>query len=344
VEGDLFYHLEFTAEGKQPSKWVKGSEVAEVEARRNADGSSVMCYYRVAWRDVAPSANERSAIAAVLPPRTAAKHKAPTVWGGSLDNRRVLALAAVMASFCFDYLVRFKGATSLTYNIVNSVPAPSFEALLPAIEPAANVVCRNVEFDALWACVCPGLPRPTLHTWQIGEKRAEIDAKVALAYGLSLRQFAAILCTFPNIDTIQPMLPGEPKSFVTRDLALLAYCCATSQEPADISVLLREAGVDLPEPWPEYRRLDVRVARYRELGAAPYRPTPRGGRKPTDPALVAEIQQFLTSDPTTAEEIAEGLGEEEKVVAVVLDALVREGEAYAEGKGKRRRYYVVPED
>jgi hypothetical protein len=183
-----------------------------------------------------------------------------------------------------------------------------------------------------------------LDWWEIGERRARIDAEVARAYELSLEQFAAVLCTFPNIDTVQPMLPGEPKSFVTRDLALLAYCPLTDTEPPDISKLLREIGVDLPEPRPEHRRIDARVAAARDLGAIPYRPTPRGGKAPTDPALIDAVREVLGIDSLTAAEVAEALDEEEKTVAAVLKNLTKDRIAFVEGRGKRRRYYVIEDD
>ena len=153
-----------------------------------------------------------------------------------------------------------------------------------------------------------------------------------------------MLSTFPNLDTIQPMLPGEPKSFVTRDLALLAYCEVTGAEPADVAKLLAAVGVDLPEPRAELSRLDARVAKARELGAVPYRPTPRGGRTPTDPELIAGVRVLLTIEGQTAAEIAEVLEEEERSVRTVLDRLVADGDAVAQGRGARRRYYVLEED
>jgi predicted HTH transcriptional regulator len=165
-----------------------------------------------------------------------------------------------------------------------------------------------------------------------------------MAYQLSLPQYAAILCTFPNLDRSQPMLPGEPKSFVTRDLTLLAYCEQEGIGLPDIVKLMREIGVDLPDPKPEYRRLDDRVAAYRNLGAVPYRPTPRGGKTPTDPALIAEVEELLGTDPMTVEEIAEALEQGEKTVRAVLKQLQKEGVAFREGTGKRARYYVVVEE
>lgn len=343
VEGFLFYELEFPAEGKDPKYWVEGEEVRRIEARRNTDGSSVMEHYRVAWRDVARAVDERSAIVCVLPPRTAAKHKAPTVWGGSVDQKRVLVLASLMSSFVFDYLVRFKGATSLTYGILNAVSAPAFDALESSVLAAAEVVARSEEFDDLWLEIRGDDQRPDLDPWALAEHRAELDAQVAIAYGLSLQQYAAVLSNFPLLDRVQPMISPEPKCFVTRDVALLAYCRLTDEEPPDMPKLLRTIGVDLPAPPPEYHRLDARVARYRELGAVPYRPTPKGGRVPDDPELVEAVRQTLSVEAISGEEIAEQVDEDEDLVRKVLKRLVRDGEAFAEGRGKKRRFYVLEE-
>jgi hypothetical protein len=344
VEGHLFYHLEFPVKGKEPRYWVNSREVAAIEGRLNSDGSSVMDYYRIAWRKVASATNERSAVSAVLPPRTACKDSTYTVWGGSIPPEQVLALASAMGSFCFDYLVRFAGRTNLTFSAVDACPVPRFDLLETVIPLTVELVCANEEFDDLWKAFYPGRPRPALDPWEIAARRAAIDAVVAAAYQLSLPQYAAVLCTFPNIDRSQPMLPSEPKSFVTRDLALLTFCAREGVEPPDVGKLMCEIGVDLPDPKAEYRRLDDRVAAYRDLGAVPYRPTPRGAKTPTDPALIAEVEELLGADPMTVEEIAEALEQEEKTVRVVLKQLQKEGVAFREGSGKRARYYVVVEE
>jgi Eco57I restriction-modification methylase len=343
VEGQLFYNLEFPAQGKEPRYWVSGPEVVAIEARKWKDGTPATSHYRVAWRDVARAVDERSAIACVLSPRTAAKDTSLTVWGGLLNHSEVLALAALMSSFTFDYLVRFGGKTHLKYAAINPIPAPSIESLTDVLAPAAEAVCWNSEFDELWSAIHPNRPRPALDPREIAERRARIDAVVANAYQLSLPQYAAVLCSFPNLDRSQPMLPGEPKSFVTRDLALLTYCQREAMAPPNVPKLMREIGVDLPDPKPEFRKLDDRVAAYRDLGAVPYRPTPRGGKTPTDPALIAEAEELLGTDPMTVEEIAEALEQEEKTIRVVLKQLQREGVAFREGSGKRARYYVVEE-
>jgi biotin operon repressor len=114
-------------------------------------------------------------------------------------------------------------------------------------------------------------------------------------------------------------------------------------DPVDVAKLMCEIGVDLPDPKPEFRRLDVRVAAFQDLGAVPYRPTARGGKTPTDPALIAEVEGLLSTDPMTVEEIAEALEQEEKTIRAVLKQLQKEGVAFREGSGKRARYYVVEE-
>ena len=344
VEGQTFYHLEFPMTGRDPRYWVDGGEVRRIEKFIDNAGRSIFEQYRVAWRDTASATNERSAIAAVIPPGTAEKDTAPSVWGGLLDERHTVALAAIISTFAFDYIVRFGGKTHLKHYVLDSVPTPSFEKLLQVIEPAAEVICRTAEFDALWHAIFPDRPRPELDWWEVGERRARIDAQAALAYGLSLEQFAALLCTFPNIDTTQPMLPGERKSFVTRDLALLAYCKLTNAKSPDISKLLHEIGVGISDPRKEYRLVNARVDAARTLGAIPYRPTPRGGKAPTDPALIEAVQDLLGTDALTVAEVAEAVEDEEKTVAAVLKSLEKQALAYSEGTGKKRRYYVIEDD
>jgi N-6 DNA Methylase len=342
VEGGLFYELEFPTYGQQPSLWVRGPDFAAIIGRRNTAGDSVAEHYRVAWRDVARTVDERSAIACVLPPRTAAKHTAPTTWGGSLDPIGVLTLAGVLSSFVFDSLIRFLGKGHLTYGAINSVPAPPRDGLDKQLAPlVARVISRDDTFHALGRLAGVDVSPAAVSWWQIGELRADIDAVVASAYGLSLPQFAALLCGFPNVDRSQPMLPGEPKCFVTRDLALLAYCTRTHVEVPDMGKLMREIGSGLPDPRPEYRDLDARVKAYADIGAVPYRPTPKGGRTPTDPSLIDDILATLSSDARSSYEIADALGEDKGHVDRILKDLKKLGEVYVEGRGKNARYYVV---
>lgn len=344
VEGELIYHLEFPMEGKDPNKWVNGSEIRRIPGRLNADGTSTTDYYRVTWRDVARAKDERTAIAAVIPPRVAAKDTALTVWGGHLDAYKTVALAALISSFSFDYFVRFKGASHLKYGSLNAIPSPSYAQIEEIVKLSMIVTCRTDEFSKLFCSFSLAQEPATRNFWDVGGWRAWIDAKIALAYGLSLEQYAAVLSSFPALDRVQPMLPGEPKSFVTRDLALLAYCEATDRDPPDVVKLLRSIGVRVVEPQVGYERVDDRIEAARKLGAVPYRPTPQGGRPPTDPWLVGRVRQAVSQEPKTAAEIAETVGtDDERVVEGILKDLVGTGEAFRDGRGKSARFYVLEE-
>lgn len=344
VEGVNIYHLEFPAQSAPVSRWVRATELRSLSGRINADGTLVADHVRVARRNVGSSTNERSVVATLLPARTIAKHSAITVRGGTQSFDDCVALAGVLSSFCFDFLFRMSGKTNMTNSAVDSIPAPSAAAL--------GDILLDVIAVASHACAELGELKSGNHSntdvpmddWEVGLTRAAIDARVAVAYGLSLSQYAALLSTFPNLDRSQPMLANEPKSFVTRDLALRAFCDLTHVSYPNIAKLMREIGSGLPDPRPEYGDLGARLTAYRSMGAVPYRPTPRGGRTPTDPAVVEEILDLMSDDPLTADEMATAIGEDEAVVAAILKSLRKSGEIYSEGRGKTMRYYLVEED
>jgi hypothetical protein len=264
------------------------------------------------------------------------------VWPDPEHSGRDLRLAALFASFVFDYLARFGGRSNLTYGAMNSIPAPSVDALQPLEEDVRRLLAiRNPgEFASLHVGPTPANDAG----WEGGRVAARIDARVALSYCLTLKQFAAVLLTFPRLDRSQPMLPGEPKCFVTRDMALAAFCEVAHIDKPDVAKLMREIDISLPDPNPEHRDVDARLYAYRRLGAIPYVPTPRGARVPTDPMLIDEVLAFLSDDALTPTDLADVLGAGEEVVTKILKDLRKSGDVYVEGRGKNARYYVVGDD
>jgi hypothetical protein len=85
-----------------------------------------------------------------------------------------------------------------------------------------------------------------------GELRAEIDAEVAVAYGLSIDDLKIMMADFPLLDRGQPMLEREARSTITVDTLL----AATAKR-------MRENG----EPWAS------RARHARDLGARAYVPS-----------------------------------------------------------------------
>jgi hypothetical protein len=144
--------------------------------------------------------------------------------------------------------------------------------------------------------------------------RAEIDAIVADLYGLSVPEYAYVLTAFPLLDRDQPALPGDrfvtdgderskrrgergeawdevegaivefqPRSFVTRDLALLTYMQRKKYPiPQDLHAFYRDVvGHDPEGPLSrfrigEVRDLEARVLRAKEMGAIAYIPSGSG--------------------------------------------------------------------
>ena len=107
---------------------------------------------------------------------------------------------------------------------------------------------------------------------------------------------------------------------------------------------MREIGSGPPDPRPEYRELAARLDAYKELGAVPYRPTPKGARVPTDPSHIADVRAMLSGDAQSSEGIAEALGEDEEPVAKILKELKESGDVYVERRGEGARDYVISDD
>lgn len=156
-------------------------------------------HFRLAFRDIARSNDERSAIATIMPPgvvlgHTATVEKTP----GARPPRLALALCAVFNAFPFDWLVRQKTATHLSLYLLDGLPMPSLtEATLTALADTTAALCAN---DARFAPLVgdradwPAMPDPA----ERQRLRAAADALVARAYGLTREEYAHVLASFSH--------------------------------------------------------------------------------------------------------------------------------------------------
>ncbi len=137
--------------------------------------------YRVSFRNIAASTNERGFISAVLPPKVSCPHTMvvvrrlvpdehtgqPVAW---MESAQVPFLASVFNSFTCDYLIRMKITTHLDMHIVYSLPIPRLGSgdprdatyFWPVVARALRLVCTTEEYADLWAEVFPQLPADTL--------------------------------------------------------------------------------------------------------------------------------------------------------------------------------------
>lgn len=167
-------------------------------------------FYRLAFRAIASSTNERTGICALIPPgcffgNSALCEKTPQLRPSSA----ALLLAALANSFPFDWLLRNKAGANINAFILKGCPLPP---PTPAVEKflahaALRLTCNHPGYAALWSeqvgdCWREPAPHPC---WPVlsGEQarwavRSTLDAVVAQAYGLSRDQYAHVLAAFSH--------------------------------------------------------------------------------------------------------------------------------------------------
>ena len=102
--------------------------------------------------------------------------------------------------------------TTVNYFLLQSIPLPRIAK--DGLPWKRLVACASelIELDTA------GASKGTCE--RMAHLRAEIDAEVAVAYGLELGDLELMLADFPILDRGQPALPAELKSTITRDTAL----------------------------------------------------------------------------------------------------------------------------
>jgi hypothetical protein len=276
---------------------------------RLAPGRSVC---RPAFSDVSSQTNERTLLAAVIPGSAAAGHAVPTVAVDGDDGLGALLWVALANSFCADWLMRLRSAGHMSFFLFDQLPSPAvcredprFSTL---VRNALRLTCFTRHMTDLWNETARHYPRevetpwrPELAATDLRERaclRVEIEVIATDLYGLSPEEFAYILTAFPLLDRSQPALAGdvfirqtnkgeriEPRSYITRDTALLEYCRYKGvAPPEDIVAFYANIGVDISRQTGPIRNLAERVAEATRLGAIAYVPTPTRRRRGTSDA------------------------------------------------------------
>lgn len=170
------------------------------------------CHFRLAFRDIASSTNERTGIFSLLPPGVACGNKAPCEREPrGRPTFAALVLLTVANSYPFDFLLRTKVQATVNLFILGGCPVPDLKTRTEArtflAHSALRLSCNHAGYAPLWHEQV-GLvwrePTPPL-TWPVLAEddarwgiRAAIDAVVADAYGLSRGQYAHVLSTFSH--------------------------------------------------------------------------------------------------------------------------------------------------
>jgi hypothetical protein len=154
---------------------------------------------RIAFRDVARSNDTRTTKVALIPPGSLLVHKAPYLLrqqGTALDEAYLLG---VLSSIPFDWYARRYVELDLTFELLNPMPVPRPVAddplRLRVIEIAGRLAAVDDRFGA-WATAVRVPVGSVTDQEEKDDMICELDALVALLYGLSEAQFRHVFETF----------------------------------------------------------------------------------------------------------------------------------------------------
>jgi len=172
-------------------------------------------YYKIAYRDISSSTNERTAVFSFVPPSSVLVNTAPVEQNPQhIPNYEALLILAIANSFAFDWLLRLKVASHVNQFILNATPVPTVDKVGGFLAHCAlRLTCNHAGYAPLWQEQLGDAwrePKPK-HTWPVLETEAErwdvraaIDAVVAQAYGLNRDQYEHVLRSFDRASGPNP--------------------------------------------------------------------------------------------------------------------------------------------
>lgn len=170
---------------------------------------------RVGFCDIAGQTNERAMMASLIPAGVICGNKVPTITFPEDPSReRLLVWTAIANSFAFDWMLRRVLTTTVNYFLLQSVPLPRLTKDGLPWKKLVGCAAELMDLDHA------GANRETDD--RMAQLRSELDAEVAVAYRLDVKDMELMLRDFPILDRGQPPLPGDPKSTITRDTVLAA--------------------------------------------------------------------------------------------------------------------------
>ncbi|MHB8995892.1 MAG: Eco57I restriction-modification methylase domain-containing protein [Armatimonadota bacterium] len=275
------------AESWRPQYWA-----VPAEAEKRLGRPRLQDLVRLAMADVTAPDNERTFMVSVVPPGWVCSSSINPIWCHP-SGFEPFALLGILNSFAFEFVGRVRIKNDTRWSHIRDIPCPETPR-----GPVAETLGECAARLALWhpsttsLLTSVGLQASSVAT-TLSERatlRAEVDAIVADLYQLSEEDFAFVLSTFPLLDRDQPPLPGDcvigrtgareqrrPKSYLTRDKALLALFDLRGKEPpTNVVEFFGAVGVDISANTGPLRDLRQRVAEAERRGAIAYMPSGRG--------------------------------------------------------------------
>jgi hypothetical protein len=214
-EGKMIHH--FTHQFAEPKFWIDHKEGRKALLGRDKEAGQLLGYqnYRIGYRSISSSTNERTMICTLLPKNVFCGNSL-NLTRNDLLPQNSLFITTVLSSLTLDYFLRQRVSQNLNQLYIYQLPVPRLTStdprFLPIVTRAAKLICTTPDFDDLAAAV--GLSDHTNGVTDPAERaklRAELDGMVAHLYGLTQADFKHILATFPLVAT------------ETKDAALQAF-------------------------------------------------------------------------------------------------------------------------
>jgi Alw26I/Eco31I/Esp3I family type II restriction m6 adenine DNA methyltransferase len=206
-EGKMIH--QFTHQYALPKYWLDEKEARQALLKRGeVDKGQILDYqtYRLGFRSVSSSTNERSLISSLIPKLVFCGNSlsiSECEQNNFQDNQSFkIFIVAVLNSFLIDWMLRQKVSQNLNFFYIYQLPIPRlkegdryFEEI---VEKASKLICVSEEFDELAKEVGIGSHKNGVtEETERAKIRAKLDAIVAHLYELNEIEFQHILSTFP---------------------------------------------------------------------------------------------------------------------------------------------------
>lgn len=179
---------------------LKRSAFSEMPAEWIDDPQTLPCLRpRIAFRDVTNRTNSRTVIAALVPGHLVITNQAPYVLWPVGDERDEAYLLGVLSSMPLDWYARRVVELHVNFHIFNSFPIPRPDRDDPIRLRVEQIAGRLAAVDDRYAEWAEAVGVPVGSVTDDASKEdliAELDAAVALLYGLDESDLRVIYDTF----------------------------------------------------------------------------------------------------------------------------------------------------
>jgi type I restriction-modification system DNA methylase subunit len=196
---------QFTHTFAPPRYWINKQRKSLFSQQLDEQQKSGYQGYRLGFRDIASSSDERTLLATVLPPNIFISDTIDFT-SSQLDADMLLFLTAIFNSFLLDFYLRLWVSHHVSIFTVYQLPIPRLAkkhiTFSRIVRRAARLICTTQEFKELWESTMSSPWSSVVSATNPVERnqlRAQLDGLIAHLYNVTEEEFAYILSTFPRV-------------------------------------------------------------------------------------------------------------------------------------------------